>query len=118
MTDILYSPGYGAGWSTWADEEQSRFALTFQPLIDAINKGEEVWSDTDEKSHMKDDFVPSHPAMQEFTAALKEKWPEDGESFFLGGARDLAVTQVMGPFQVLEYDGSESIDEGAGFIEL
>lgn len=35
---ILYSPGYGAGWTTWCHDgqEHKRFMLEFQPLIDAV----------------------------------------------------------------------------------
>lgn len=36
---ILYSPGFGAGWTTWAHSDASavrRFMLEYQPFIDAV----------------------------------------------------------------------------------
>ena len=36
---VLYSPGYGAGWSTWGSEHKE--ILLFHPrLVEAVEKGE------------------------------------------------------------------------------
>ncbi len=93
MPKIIISPGYGAGWSTWAyglDRADLLHLLTFPPLIEAIEKGEDV---------SKED----HPAVK----AFKERFPDQ----YLGGLRDAEVVEVPAntPFYISEYDGSESL---------
>jgi hypothetical protein len=98
---ILYSPGFGAGWSTWCygGPEAKLFVCTYQPIIEAIERGEEM-SDR-------------HPAVIQCAADFEEKF---GDSLYLGGADDLRLTTVEGRFIVNEYDGSESItEEGSDF---
>lgn len=100
MTKILYSPGFGAGWSTWAHSDKPefvKFMLTYPPLIEAVENGEKL--------------VPYHPALRQFLAEAKEKFGED--YVYCGGADQLAVAEVSGPFRVDEYDGSESIVEAS-----
>lgn len=81
---VLYSPGFGAGWSTWNSEFPE---MLFDPAIVKLvetNKWEEL----------------------ETYATLK--YP----GAYLGGMRDLTVAWVtVGTlFRVEEYDGSESIE--------
>ena len=88
---ILISPGYGAGWSTWAhDPEAATAALTYQPLIDAVLRGDKIGED--------------HPAVVSFLESLG---PD--AYFYCGGLRDITVAYVEGDFDVNEYDGSESV---------
>jgi len=80
---ILISPGFGAGWSTWADHE-IREQVLFDPIIvDWVENGKigEVPID-----HYND-------------------------FFYSGGAEDLVIEwlPVGTQFVVGEYDGSESI---------
>lgn len=43
---ILYSPGHGAGWTTWeSDPEVKRLMLDWPPLIAAIEAGETITED-------------------------------------------------------------------------
>lgn len=82
---ILYSPGYGAGWSTWGDPDM---ALD-QELVQAIAAGK----------HKEDiHFI-----------ALKN-WPNE----YMGGLDDLQVEWVDEgtAFRIKEYDGYESIEYG------
>ena len=98
---VLYSPGFGAGWSTWCSggTEEKLFVCTYQPIIDAIERGE--------------DMSETHPAVYQCAAEYEEKF---GNSFYLGGAYQLPVATVSGRFIVNEYDGSESItEEGTDF---
>ena len=106
MTKILISPGYGAGWSTWSDKEHEKFALTYQPLIDYLeaNDGD---NDSAEFGALVDQFIKD----------LKAEFGEDA-SFYTGGARDLCVVDVDGPFSVREYDGFESITTSNDFISM
>jgi hypothetical protein len=91
MTKILYSPGFGAGWSTWADnEEDQRAALTDPELIETIRG-----------------YGNGSPEFKEALANFAKRYPD----MYLGGARDLAVYDVGDrPFRVNEYDGNESIE--------
>ncbi len=86
---ILISPGYGAGWSTWADDEEvARDIRTYQPIIDAIEKGE---------NHMP------------LVDALEKEFKEKDKYLYTGGADNLVVVEVEPPFYIDEYDGYESV---------
>ena len=82
---VLYSPGYGAGWSTWADDEQ-REAL----CMDARIVGPVLAGDID-------GAVAAALAMF--------------QDLYTGGAADLRVMWIEKgrAFEVDEYDGSESV---------
>ena len=82
---VLYSPGYGAGWSTWNDECAN---ILFEPRI--VN------------------LVLAGAGVSKIEAAAEEIWP--GKYF--GGARDLQVEWLdQGTrFRVDEYDGNEHIE--------
>jgi hypothetical protein len=90
---LLYSPGFGAGWSTWQSDIPQEFACTYQPIIDALERGERL-SET-------------HPAIQQYEAECKEKF---GISYVcVLGAEDLVIAEVEGPCRIEVYDGAESI---------
>lgn len=88
---VLYSPGYGAGWSTWCHgDENMRLAMTFDPQIaDIVDQGEQDW--------------------QEKAQAMAQiKYPDS----YLGGLMDLKVKwlPVGAQFRVAEHDGNEWIE--------
>jgi|ERR1700722_2266392 len=103
MTKILYSPGYGAGWSTWMSGSQEfiKWALTYQPIIDALERGEKLNPEAKKK----------HPALVRFLKESKEKFGVKDP--YLGGAGQLQVYEVSGPFRIDEYDGRESVIEAS-----
>jgi hypothetical protein len=83
---VLYSPGFGAGWSTW-DHGSYGAELIFDPVLAAyVEEG-------------KMDQAQSYVAM---------RFPEA----YTGGLEDLAVqwVPVGTAFRIHEYDGSESIE--------
>lgn len=84
---VLYSPGFGAGWSTWADDSL-RERLLFDPEVVA-------WVEGGKKGPVPD---------------LEAKFGDD-DYFYDGGASDLQVRWVpIGVrFRIHEYDGSESV---------
>jgi hypothetical protein len=88
---VLYSPGYGAGWSTWCHEdEQMRLSMLFDPQIaDIRDRGDADWQEKAE-------------------AIALVKYPEA----YIGGLADIQVRwlPVGTQFRVLEYDGHESIE--------
>jgi hypothetical protein len=84
---VLYSPGFGAGWSTWNTENES---MLYHPMIvDIVLSNEDDWQ-----------------VKAEALASLI--WPDA----YLGGLQDLAVKWIpIGTlFKINEYDGSESIE--------
>lgn len=97
---VLYSPGFGAGWSTWADQDY-RDDLTFDPWI------VDVLLNTDYSRKEKLERITAHCAV---------KYPGQ----YLGGLADLQVEMVpQGTlFRITEYDGSESVEfkESAGWL--
>lgn len=97
---ILVSPGFGSGWSTWAGNAAFA-ALTWQPLIEFIESG-------GDRQELNED----HPAI----AGLLELHPH--EVYVGGNVFGLRVVDIPAGtrFRINDYDGSESIDYGHGFI--
>lgn len=97
MTKILVSYGFGAGWSTWADDQYKKYCLTYAPFIEKLERGGVLTKEDGEQ----------------FIRDLTAKFPrEDGKDayFYLGGMDGLEVEEVDGPFLIHEYDGSESVN--------
>lgn len=85
LVAVLISPGFGAGWSTWSDSEQTEAMLFDSRLVD---------------------FVLSHG-----TEGLGDYAESIGYTGYMGGAEDVRV-EWLEPgtrFVVEEYDGSESL---------
>lgn len=85
---ILVSPGFGAGWSTWANKDAK--SVLFDPyIVDLL---------LSKKKGCKDDIAEY----------CEKKYPD----LYLGGLFDLEVRWLpQGTrFVVQEYDGSESIE--------
>ena len=82
---VLYSPGHGAGWSTW-NQEYSTAELIFDPgLVDLV-----LTSRT-----------------EAITVYINLKWPDA----YMGGVDTLDVkwVPVGTKFQIGEYDGHENV---------
>ena len=82
---VLYSPGHGAGWSTW-NQEYSTAELIFDPgLVDLV-----LTSRT-----------------EEILVYINLKWPDA----YMGGVDTLDVkwVPVGTKFQIGEYDGHENV---------
>ena len=80
---VLYSPGYGAGWSTWNPDYPE---MVFDPgLVDLVLAGNE----------------------EKILAYVVLKWP----TAFMGGVEDLRVEWISEgtDFMIKEYDGAETI---------
>jgi len=87
---VLVSPGYGAGWSTWAysvEEDNPGFMMFDPTLVDMVERG---------------------ASAEEIEAYVKSKYP-DG---YYGGAEYLTIQwlPVGTAFRIHEYDGSESVE--------
>ncbi len=104
---ILYSPGFGAGWTTWNSGEVAKYMLTYQPIIDFLESGKRF---TDDDCHEgygaeKHDI---HPLLQQLQQECKEKF--DSDHVCVLGADSLRVIVVDGKVRINEYDGSESVE--------
>jgi hypothetical protein len=82
---VLVSPGFGAGWSTWADSAERETALMDKRLVEAALSGN----------------------VAELRRVADELCPES----YKGGLDDVIVewVPVGGRFRIDEYDGSESL---------
>ncbi len=86
LVAVLYSPGYGAGWSTWARPE-IRQDIVFDPaMVELVEQ--EKW--------------------EELEAFVVLKYP----GLYTGGLRDLDIRWIpQGQhFKINDYDGNESIE--------
>ena len=86
MVAVLYSPGFGAGWSTWGRGDNEE-AMVFDPgLVDLVSRD------------AGDD---------EILAYAEAKFPEE----YLGGLDRISVewVPVGSKFRIDEYDGNESV---------
>ena len=87
---VLVSPGFGAGWSTWAyngGEDSRDFMLHDPTLVGMVERGASV---------------------EEIEAYVRSVHPDT----YCGGADDLTIEwlPVGTAFRIHEYDGSESLE--------
>jgi hypothetical protein len=93
---VLVSPGYGAGWSSWCyNYEAAQFAAEYKPIIKFLENG----GDKNSKE------------FHELVENLENELADVGVDFYTGGARQLEVREVSGPYRITDYDGSESLIE-------
>jgi hypothetical protein len=108
---VLYSPGFGAGWSTWSgyDKKARKFMMFYKPLIQYLEEGHLAKDLTyDGNARPRSKSSSFHPIMKQFVADFQLKFGSD-DIPYLGGVGELTVATVSGPFSINEYDGSESI---------
>lgn len=81
-TAVIYSPGYGAGWSTWGDAHSCFDGELAQAIIDQL-------------------------PVEEWLKIANTNWPEQ----YAGGLKKCKVEWIpVGTrFEIEEYDGFESI---------
>lgn len=88
---VCYSPGFGAGWSSWADDELKE-TLIFHPAI--------VNMILEDKEHLIDEQW------------LVDNFGEEYKSVCTYGANDLVIEWVPQDslVRINEYDGYESVE--------
>jgi hypothetical protein len=101
---ILYSPGWGAGWSSWNEGEVAKFMLEYQPIIEFLEGGGSFKYKECGGPSRGDDAM--HPILKQMCAEIKEKFGKDYVCCL--GADDLEVAYVEGLVRIKEYDGNES----------
>lgn len=95
---ILYSPGYGAGWSSWANDSIAKFVLEYQPIIERLESGGKV----------------DEPLLDQLQKDINSYIGKETH-FYTGGAKDLVVATVSGRVRINEYDGYESYEEEGSY---
>jgi len=98
MRKILYSPGYGAGWTSWCDSrEVEKLMIDYPPIVEALEKKEKLHE--------------NHPAIIKMLDEIKNKFGEDSIPY-LGGLKSLTIKEVPDGalVRIHEYDGSESVE--------
>jgi hypothetical protein len=108
MRKILYSPGYGAGWTSWMkDRAMEKFALEYQPFIDVLEADGELVPEN--VYDVEENLDKCHPAITQFVNECQEKF---GKAPYLGGLRDLTI-EVVGDDTLVKikcFDGSERVE--------
>ena len=91
LVAVLYSPGFGAGWSTWNYDDGLDEALLFHPsLVEMVRNNRQ--------SEINEDW-------------LVKNLGEEFRNIYCGGAEQLEIKWLPKGtiFRVEEYHGSESI---------
>ena len=87
MVAVLYSPEYGAGWSTWTEDPELQAKILFDAnIVNMVGRG---------------------ATQEELEVYCYEVYPD----LYPGAVRDLTVAwlPIGTEFIVREYDGSEQI---------
>ena len=90
MVAVLYSPGYGAGWSTWAHNDDIAKFITFDRRLVAAAERNATGDEVEEL--LADIFGPDTYVGTGGWSQIQIAWVKKGQRF-----------------QIAEYDGSESI---------
>jgi hypothetical protein len=87
---VLYSPGFGAGWSTWTDGKLAKFVTFDERLVEAAETGK--------------DFTYVEQLLQTI-------FGKKLGYMYTGGWSDVQIKwlPVGTIFEINEYDGSESV---------
>ncbi len=113
MRKILYSPGYGAGWTSWnmsLPKEAITFMLEYKPFIEYLESGKDF------KKIETVTEVKELPIVIQFFKDFKATFPNlytDGEEPYICilGIDDLAIYEVEDNdrIRIDEYDGNENV---------
>ena len=88
MVAVLYSPGYGAGWTTWNSDELKEFLFFDKTLVEMAER---------------------EASKEEAAAYINEKLGADNDVYMGGWPCQVEWMKVGTRFRVEEYDGSESL---------
>lgn len=89
LVAVIYSPGFGAGWSTWNDEKQAKTLMFHPRFVDALENKATIGKVKEIANEL---FVGEYVCLLGWEDA-KIKWVPEGQVFAIN-----------------EYDGSESIE--------
>ena len=106
---VLFSPGYGAGFSTWGYPTEAIFDPTLIGLIEEKHNMEFV---PNEKGGITQLKVWDDPKYKELTQKMIDYCESTWSDGYSGGVQDLRVAWISEgtKFQIVKDDGSESIE--------
>lgn len=111
---VLVSGGYGAGWSTWGDEELAYDKRVVEFFLQHENDDEFMRTVEDYFGVLSDAESDAHKEAARFFRSIGYK-----ECPYMGGFSQIHIEWVpYGSYwRINEYDGSESLEylENAGF---
>lgn len=95
---IVISKGYGAGWSTWAIDEEDAERLMFDPqLVDYISDTQNIEAEEIKKilHDLNDDFFSTLD--DEDYCGLEVVWIKEGERFYIEeyDGHEILITEDM-----------------------
>ena len=94
---VLVSGGFGGGWSTWQNDDESNASMVFEPkVVEMVLAGEKDKNRADRKATLN---------------KIREYMTETYPGYYTGGAEGLEVewVPVGSKFYIEEYDGNESL---------
>lgn len=99
---VLFSPGWGAGWSTWCNEDSNRKRMMFDP---AMAKCIVRYTARIKVSASDTFYAEMH---EELERIAEERYP--GE--YLGGLEALRIAWIPRgvQFRINEFDGNEQVE--------
>jgi len=117
-TKILFSPGYGAGWVSWAPRSAPDaflvWMLTYEPLIEALEKRCPHGEGSPKEPNLSPSFVRLTSQADKLEDIMTQFHWEAHAKFGIdrvvtSRVGDLFVEEVTRPFEVRECDGSEAV---------
>lgn len=103
--EVIYSPGYGAGWWTWYSGPISFEDFCCHPiLVKAVQDGK-----FSEMREHKD--IIQVPEFKEWYSLMQSKYQlDENHDIYAAGLFNAIVKTVSGRIRIEEYDGSEFIE--------
>lgn len=99
---VLFSPGWGAGWSTWCHEDSNRRRMMFDPAMASCI----VRYTAKVKVSASDAFYAE--MHEELERIAEEHYPDE----YAGGLEGLRIAWVSRgvQFRINEFDGNEQVE--------
>jgi hypothetical protein len=107
---ILYSPSFGAGWSSWnaTTAEQYKYLCEYQPLIDFLEQHDGTMPPPLSQKDWYGDSYLQYPVIKTLADEWKARY---GSDLYLNGLRKLKIKEIAASdrYHIAEYDGKESV---------
>ncbi len=112
MKQVLYSPGYGAGWSSWAHSGAEQFSAEYLPIIQFLNEGGQFIETKRGNGAVPEEYEePGASVLKKFLEDLRAHTNNSEFYFFFGGASQLRVGTVRNEYVITERDGHERLED-------
>lgn len=117
MKKIIYSPGYGSGFATWADSAHAKALAEDAQLVamveDGSYEGSCTWAEVAAAGGFVEEWRGKGDVRKSLAFVLR-CIEICGAAPYLGDC-DLEIAHVDGAYRIDEYDGFESVVTSADF---